>query len=127
MTRSLAHLRDIFHAIDRVFYFGALAADGVTVKWMRFRPSKRDIRLGCYRPSTMTIEISPILAHDFVPEYVVAGTVFHESLHYAHGPHHTEAFLVAEQQYPYLDEDLQWQRDNHAALIAARPPKRGAP
>lgn len=123
MTRSLAWLEDSLRAVDRVFFHDTLAEHGVRIEWMRWRQNTRTFRLGCFRFKTNTIEINPVLAHDWVPDYTLVGTIWHEALHLSYGPVHSEEFYAAESRFPHFAADTAWQRDNFERLIAARPPK----
>lgn len=120
--RDLSWLRSTLAAIDRIYFFDALSDAGVTIKWMRYRRNKTQVRLGCYRFRTLVIEINPILAHEWVPDFCLMGTIFHEALHFTFGAVHSKEFYVSERRYPHFVDDEMWQKANFERLLAARPP-----
>jgi hypothetical protein len=122
--RDLASLESDLDAIDRIYYMGHLRATGITIAWGRWRKTTNTFRFGCYRPHLKRIEINPILAEDWVPGYVVTGTIFHECLHHVHGRKHSAEFRQAELQFPHWIADEMWRTENLNRLIAARPPRR---
>jgi len=120
MTRDLRWLRDSFRAIDRVYFSDSLTERGVTIGWMRWQPLKRKFTFGMCPPGR--ILINQALAHDWVPDYVVLGTIYHEQLHEILGPDHDHQFLTAEQRFPHYAQANAWEDAHLDDLIAASKP-----
>ena len=132
MPRDLTWLEDVLHAIDRIFWRDELERMGVTIRWARFRPTKQTFTYARYYPTDKLIEVSPILALDFVPDEVVSFSVYHETIHAIQDPQpeshnsrykHDHAFRIAEMRHPHAVEAEIWCAENLNALIAARPLK----
>lgn len=121
MTRSLSYLTDTLFSVDRIYFRDSLAADDVTIAWMRWRKTSHTFRYGLYRDRERRIEINPILAQSWIPDFVVVSTVLHEALHHVHGMKHSPEFRQAELMFPHLVADEMWRSENLNALIAARP------
>lgn len=125
--RDAEWLRETLAALDRVFWDDALEAQGVTIDWKSFR-SRSSFQYGCYWPDRRKISINAVFALDWVPNNVVAFTIFHETIHAMQDQEsdfqHDEAFRATESRYPHIAAVLRWEEENHDALMAAKPPRR---
>jgi hypothetical protein len=124
MTRDIAHLEAAIEAFDTVIFLGAIAAHNVTCGWMRFRRNKAEMVYGRYVAEDRRVEISGVLRHPWVPEYVFLSVLHHELLHVVFGEDldHGHAFRLAERAYVHTVESDMWCQVNFDRLLAARPP-----
>jgi hypothetical protein len=130
VTRTLAWLEHDLACTDHVFWRGALARMGVSIRWGRFRPVKIDFTSASYRPDTKVITVNPILSQLWVPDEVVSFSIYHETIHaiqrpsvrsHGAGYKHDHEFRVTEMRHPHAVEAEIWEHDNYEKLIAARP------
>lgn len=115
--RDQEWLESALHALDLVYFDGALAEDGVKVKWHTFRPGKDTLVYGDYFGGQ--IRMSRVLSQMWVPSYMTVGTLFHETLHHVIGMDHDLTFSLAESQYVHHAKAAVWERLNFDALMAA--------
>ncbi|TGK35109.1 DUF45 domain-containing protein [Leptospira gomenensis] len=96
-------LREILDKLNTIHL--SLNLSGTKIHWGK-RKSKT--RLGHYDPSQDMIVINPILANEFVPDYVLEYIVFHELLHVRFPPRrkngknviHGREFRAFEKKFP---------------------------
>ncbi len=120
--RDQEWLDSALHALDLVYFDGALAEDGVKARWHTFRPTKNSITYGEYLDKR--IRINRCLAALDVPSYMPVGTLFHETLHHVIGMDHDLTFMLAEAQYVHHAKAAVWEREHVDMLIARTTRKR---
>lgn len=122
MARDLTWLKESFRAIDRVYFGDALAVQGYKVLWMPWRPNKKVFIFGrCYKEQRV-IKINRALQHDWVPDYVVLSTLYHEMLHVVIGDDHDMTFELAEEKFVHFAKSNTWEDQNLTALLTASKP-----
>lgn len=122
MRRDLIWLRESFKAIDRVYFGDALSIEGYRVIWMPWRPSKNSFTFGLCDKDKKVIEINKALSHEFVPDYVLLATLYHEMLHIVIGDEHDMTFDLAEERFVHYAKAQVWEEGNLNALIIAKRP-----
>ena len=114
--RDQEWLDSALHALDLVYFDGALAEDGVTARWHTFRIGARSrITFGDYWEKH--IRMNRVLADPTVPAFVTVGTLFHETLHHVIGLEHDLTFAFAEAQYVHHARAALWERAHLERLI----------
>jgi len=121
-NRDIEWLRRALDSLDLVFFESHMAEYPVTIKWMRWKPCRSGGEFLYATYLEGVIEINRALAWDWVPDFVVMSTVYHECLHHFTGHDHDLAFKFAEQKFPHYTEALLWERENLAKLLAAPKP-----
>lgn len=120
---DLADLADDIHTR----YFDGL--ERPTVAWGRKprRGPRKELTLGVYYTDSKTIRISPILDRAWIPEFFVAGVLFHEFCH-AHVPpivkngryfFHTSQFRALEQTFEHHRRVTEWEAKHIPRLLRA--------
>lgn len=119
-NRDVHWLRRGLEAVNMVFFEGML--ESVNIKWSRYRPVTKieKFTYGSYLDNV--IEISPVLAWYWVPDYVVMATIYHESLHHMVGMEHDLTFVLSEKRFPHHAEGLTWEARNWERLVKAANP-----
>lgn len=114
--RDQEWLESALHALDLVYFDGALALDEVHARWHTFRaPKTPNITYGDY--CDRRIRMSRVLADPTVPSYVTVGVLFHETLHHVIGLDHDLTFAFAEAQYVFHAKAALWERANFERLV----------
>ena len=114
--RDQEWLESALHALDLVYFDGALAADEVHVHWHTFRaPKAATITYGDYWAKR--IRMNRVLADPTVPSFVTVGVLFHETLHHIIGLEHDLTFALAESQYVHHAKAALWERENVLRMI----------
>jgi hypothetical protein len=115
-VRDQEWLESALHALDLVYFDGALAEGEVHAHWHTFRaPKTPNITYGDYWDKR--IRMSRVLADHTVPSYVTVGILFHETLHHVIGLEHDLTFAFAEAQYVHHAKAALWERANVDRLI----------
>jgi hypothetical protein len=122
MSRNLFWLRDSFRAIDRVYFGDAVSIEGFTVKWMPWRPTKSKFVFGLCDKENKVIKLNQALRHEWVPDYVVLATLYHEMLHIVIGDDHDTTFDLAENRFVHYSSAQIWENSNLDALMKAEKP-----
>ncbi len=138
-TTALTGLRPKgrFHDLARLFarlnaeYFDGRCRARIT--WGRrsrprgFRRRRRTIQLGIFIHDAQLIRLHPVLDQAFVPEYYVAGVIYHEMLHEDLGitrppggqrTLHSGEFKHREQGFRHHQRFTEWEKQNLARLLA---------
>ena len=114
--RDQEWLDSALHALDLIYFDGALAEDGVTVKWWPFKVSRSGTFLyGDY--SAGRIRMSCVLSDAWVPSFVTVGVLFHETLHHVIGLQHDLTFSLAEAQYVHHAKAAVWENLNFFRMV----------
>ncbi|MDP8206090.1 MAG: hypothetical protein P9L92_05445 [Candidatus Electryonea clarkiae] len=113
-TKGEVHdLERLFTQVSERFFAGNITSQ---ITWGRDTSSLkvRTRRLGAYYRDDDLIVIHPVLDNPYVPEAVVAFTIFHEMLHSKqpedHRPHNA-VFKRAERKHPDYKFVIKWQKD----------------
>lgn len=125
MNRDLLWLQDSFKALDRVYFGDSVTTRGFTIKWMNWRPNKRDFIFGrCYEDKKLIV-INKALQHSWVPDYVVLSAIYHEMLHVVLNDFtndHAIAFKLSEEKFVSFREAEVWETENLSKLIKCEKP-----
>lgn len=109
--RTISDLRRYFRSLDIVFFSEQCTAEGVRIRWKKYRDLNNHFYFGQYHPERKEIWINQRLARLDVPDYVVMATVLHEMLHHIVGLEHDVPFLQAEQRYPHHWVAMKWEAE----------------
>lgn len=132
--RDADWLNEALHAVDFVYFLGAVRDMGVKIKWGRAaRPAKRSLRYGCYHFGRRLIEINPILKLRVVPDEFVLHILHHEMIHAYmgesswNGKTHSDAFLLAEKMFIHYTRAKIWEHEYGQLMWDLKPPTRAKP
>lgn len=120
MDRDLDWLVSSFEAVDRVYFDDAITQKGYSINWQTWDTSTCFIYGKCYKGKKLIL-VNRILAHDWVPVYVVIGTIYHEMLHVVIGNKHNLPFKLAEDKYIHFNQAQLWESLNYEKLLNAKP------
>lgn len=109
--RTISDLRRYFQSLDLVFFGEQCTAEGVRIRWKKYREKSSTFYFGHYHPDKREIWINQRLAQRDVPDFVVMATVLHEMLHHVVGLDHDVPFLQAEQRYPHYWAATKWEAE----------------
>lgn len=123
MSRDLTWLRESFKALDRVYFGDAVSTEGFRVGWMRWRPNKKSFIFGLCDKEKKVIHINQALKHDWVPDYVVMSTLYHEMLHIVIGDDHDVAFDLAEEKFVHHTKTQVFEESHLNKLINCEKPE----
>jgi hypothetical protein len=121
-VRDTAWLRDTLFALSRVFFPEDDFAEKVRITWTPSRERKQ-FNYGLYYRQENLITVHPVLAWDWVPEYVPTGIIYHELCHAKLTDEHDPHFNAVLKWFPY-DRDMEvWCVENETKLVATKPPR----
>jgi len=126
-VRTISELRELYRAIDIVYFDGTLPP--CKVKWARRGPPenrKRYIYFGHHWPGRGEITMNPVLAWRSVPGMFVQRWLFHEALHLTHGFYHTPEFHAAERRFVHFAASEAWYWENVDFFMSSPCPPRKA-
>jgi Zn-dependent peptidase ImmA (M78 family) len=123
MSRDLLWLNQSFRALDRVYFGDSVSIEGFKVRWMRWRPNKKSFIFGLCDKEKKIILINRALQHDWVPDFVVLSTLYHEMLHIVIGDDHDMAFELAESKFIHNTSAQVWEESHLTKLINCERPK----
>jgi hypothetical protein len=122
MSRDLDWLNESFRAIDRVYFGDALSIEGYKIKWMRWRPNKKSFCFGLCDKELKVIQLNRALQHEWVPDFVLLSTLYHEMLHIVIGDDHDVAFELAEARFIHHVQAQVWESEHLNLLIRCEKP-----
>lgn len=117
--RDADWLDDALSALDFVYFEGELSAKNITARWHKFRTKGTSSRFADCDCDTLRIRVNVVLAQEWVPQYFVLDTLYHEMLHAALGAEHDHAFKLSEMRFVHHAKAAVWEACNGHLVVAA--------
>jgi hypothetical protein len=118
------NLKELFDQVNQEYFANKIDCH-ITWGARRLVRKQNSIKLASYSDRSKIIRINPVLDRRYVPEYVVAGIIYHEMLHHYLGVEsrngrkmaHTRRFRLLEQRFRDYHNLQAWKEKNLHRLL----------